>query len=164
VTTAPGLAVGVGAADCGPVLFADATARVVAAVHAGWKGAIGGVLEAAIDTMERQGAMRENIVAVLGPTISAKAYEVGPEFVARFTDADTENARFFTPSGRDGRSFFDLPGYIVARLERAGLATVHDVACCTYSNEASFFSYRRATHRGEADYGRNLSAIALVEA
>ncbi len=162
VTNRPGVAVGVGAADCGPVLFADATARVVAAAHAGWRGALTGVLESTIDGMVGLGATRKNIVAVLGPTISSDAYEVGAEFVARFTDADAENGRFFRPSERAGHSLFDLPAYIVARLRRAGIGEAHDSGLCTYSDERRFFSYRRATHRGESDYGRNLSAIALV--
>ena len=163
VANRPGIAVGVGAADCGPVLFADPHARVVAAVHAGWKGAFFGVLESAVDTMEDLGAARKNIVAVLGPTISAAAYEVGPEFVARFIAVDAGNEVFFRPSRRADHAQFDLPTYIVARLKRAGVGSVHNLALCTYSDEARFFSYRRATHRGEPDYGRQLSAIALRE-
>jgi len=162
VTSRPGIAIGVGAADCGPVLFADPQARVVAAAHAGWKGALAGILESTIVAMERHGAARDRIVAVLGPAISGRAYEVGAEFVARFAEADAENARFFRPSERDGHSFFDLPAYIVARLRRAGIGDACDIGLCTYSDEQRFFSYRRATHRGEPDYGRNLSAIALA--
>jgi YfiH family protein len=162
VTNRPGIAVGVGTADCGPVLFADAEARVVAAAHAGWKGALAGILESAVAAMERLGAQRARIVAVLGPTISRPAYEVGPEFVERFSAAETENGRYFQPSDREGHAFFDLPAYIVARLERSGLASVSDLGLCTYADEGRFFSYRRATHRGEADYGRLLAAIALV--
>lgn len=163
ITRRPGLAVGVGSADCGPVLFAEPEARIVAAAHAGWKGALTGVLESTVAGMERLGADRARIVAVLGPTISADAYEVGPEFPARFTDADPENARFFRPSERDGHSYFDLPAYIVARLERAGIGSAASVGHCTYIDEARFFSYRRATHRGEPDYGRLLAAICLSE-
>jgi YfiH family protein len=162
VTDRPGIALGVGTADCGPVLMADAEARVVGAVHAGWKGALTGILESAVATMERLGAERARIVAVLGPAISANAYEVGPEFVDRFAAADPENAGFFRPSEREGHALFDLPGYIVARIERAGLHAVHDVGLCTYADETRFFSYRRATHRGEPDYGRLLSAIVLA--
>jgi YfiH family protein len=162
VTNRPGTAVGVGAADCGPVLFADAEARVVAAAHAGWKGALAGILESTIGTMEQLGAARKNIVAVLGPTISAAAYEVGPELVARFAEASTQNARFFRPSERAGHAMFDLPAFIVARLEAAGVGTVGALGLCTYSDEARFYSYRRATHRGEPDYGRLLSAIMLT--
>jgi YfiH family protein len=161
VTDRPGIAVGVGAADCGPVLFADPVARVVGAAHAGWRGAFFGVLESTIEEMERLGAARERIVAVLGPTISTDAYEVGPEFVARFIAAEPTDEEFFRASPRDGHAFFDLPAYIVARLTRAGLGGVHNLGLCTYSDEARFFSYRRATHRGEPDYGRLLSAIAL---
>lgn len=164
VTDRPGIAVGVGAADCGPVLFADAEACVVGAAHAGWKGALAGVLESTIATMERLGARRERIIAVLGPTISAASYEVGPEFVARFVEADAMNTRFFQPSGRNGHSNFDLPGYIVARLQVTGVAAASALGLCTYADESRFYSFRRTTHRGEPDYGRLLSAITLTEA
>jgi YfiH family protein len=164
VTNRPGIALGVGTADCGPVLMADVEARVIAAAHAGWKGALDGILESAVDTMERLGAERaRGVVAVLGPAISADAYEIGPEFVARFVAADSGNVSFFRPSERAGHAFFDLPAYIVMRLEAAGLGEVHDVGHCTYADEPRFFSYRRATHRGEPDYGRLLSAIMLCE-
>ena len=163
VSTKPGIAVGVGAADCGPVLFADPKARVVAAAHAGWKGAISGVLESTIAKMEELGAKRPNIVAVLGPTISASAYEVGPEFSARFVEAEERNARFFRASERAGHSMFDLPAFIVARLQAAGVGNAMSVGPCTYADEQRFYSYRRATHRGESDYGRLLSAIMLSE-
>lgn len=163
VTGRPGIAVGVGTADCGPVLLADPEARVVAAAHAGWKGALRGILEAAVAGMERLGARRGKIVAAVGPMISARNYEVGPEVVAAFVDANAENTRFFTPSpARPGHALFDLPAYIVGRLQRAGVGAVHDVGLCTYADAGRFFSYRRATHRGEADYGRLLSAIALA--
>ncbi len=162
VTDRPGIALGVGTADCGPVLMADAEACVIAAAHAGWKGALAGILESAVATMERLGAKRERVVAVLGPAISADAYEVGPELVSRFVKADPKNAHHFRPSERQDHAYFDLPGYIVARLRAAGLGAVHDVGLCTYADEARFFSYRRATHRGEPDYGRLLSAIVLT--
>lgn len=162
VTNRPGVVVGVGAADCGPLLFADATARVVGAAHAGWKGALSGVLESTVAAMEKLGASRTGIVAVLGPTISAAAYEVGPEFVARFTEADAGNMRFFRPSEREGYSMFDLPAYIVSRLEAARVGTVGNLALCTYSDEKRFFSYRRTTHRGEPGYGSLLAAILLT--
>jgi YfiH family protein len=162
VTRSPGLAIGVGTADCGPILFADAEAGVVAAAHAGWKGALTGILESTVRAMESIGAKPERTVAVLGPTISAAAYEVGPEFLARFAEADPGSERFFRPSERPEHSMFDLPAYIVDRLRRVGLGEVHDVGLCTYSDEARFFSYRRATHRGEPDYGRQLSAIAIA--
>jgi YfiH family protein len=163
VTDRPGVAIGVGTADCGPILLAEPEAGIVAAAHAGWKGALTDILESTVAAMEQLGAERARIIAVLGPTISQDAYEVGPEFVARFAAADPDNARFFRPSPRAGHALFDLPAYIVARLKRAGLAAVHDVGLCTYSDEARFFSYRRATHRGEPDYGRQLSAISIVE-
>ncbi|MCA0432720.1 MAG: peptidoglycan editing factor PgeF [Proteobacteria bacterium] len=162
VTTEKGLAIGVLTADCGPVLFADAEAGVIGACHAGWKGAVTGITDATIQLMEEQGARRNRIVAALGPTISQAAYEVGPEFPAPFLTESQDNARFFIPSMKENHFMFDLPAYLVARLERAGLGKVLDLALCTYSDESSFYSYRRATHRGEKDYGRLISAISLV--
>lgn len=162
VTDRPGLALGASAADCGPVLFADGEARVVGAAHAGWKGALTGVLESTVEAMERLGARRERIVAVLGPSISQKNYEVGPEFVERFTIADASNERYFAPSGRDGHALFDLNKYTVDRLARAGVEAGM-IGRCTYAEEDLFYSYRRTTHRKEADYGRLISAIALED-
>jgi hypothetical protein len=162
VTVARGLAIGVLAADCGPVLFADPTTGVIGAAHAGWKGALGGVTGSTLDAMERLGAKRARTVAVLGPMISSAAYEVGPEFPARFIDDDAANKRFFTASARPGHTMFDLPGYIEARLKREGAGEVVNLGLCTFSDEARFFSYRRATHRREKDYGRQISAIALA--
>ncbi|MFC0282646.1 peptidoglycan editing factor PgeF [Camelimonas abortus] len=162
VTATPGLALGIATADCGPVLFADQTSRVIGAAHAGWKGAFSGVLEATLEAMEALGARRAGVVAVLGPAISRDAYEVGPEFVARFLAADPASARHFAPSPRPDHAMFDLPGYIRARLEAAGVGAFHDLGLCTYADEARFYSYRRATHRGEPDYGRMISAIALA--
>lgn len=162
VTARPGVAIGVATADCGPILFADADARVVGAAHAGWKGAFSGVIEATVAAMEGLGARRESIVAVLGPTISATAYEVGPEFVERFLVEDPDWARFFRPSERAGHAMFDLPAFVALRLAEAGVGRADDLALCTYADEARFFSYRRATHRGEPDYGRLVSAIALL--
>jgi YfiH family protein len=162
VTNRPGILVGVGAADCGPVLFAESEARVVGAAHSGWKGALTGILESTIAAMEELGAARQRIVAVLGPTISSAAYEVGDEFVDRFREADAGNLRFFSPSLREGHSMFDLPAFILSRLAAAGVASAASLGLCTYSDEACFFSYRRTTHRGEADYGRLLSAIMLT--
>ncbi|MBL8574296.1 MAG: peptidoglycan editing factor PgeF [Hyphomicrobiaceae bacterium] len=161
VTGVPGLAIGVLTADCGPILFADRHARVVGAAHAGWKGAIGGVLEATIAAMEAEGASRANIAAVLGPTISGPAYEVGPEFIARFEAEDPDHARFFSPSGRPGHALFDLPAFILMRLRRAGIGQAASLDLCTYGDEARFFSYRRSTHRAEPDYGRLCSAIVI---
>lgn len=162
VTTVPGLALGTSHADCGPVLFADAEARVIGAAHAGWKGAFTGVLEATIEAMIELGAHRSAIVATLGPTISGRAYEVGPEFVERFRAAGEDIASWFRPSANTGHAFFDLPAYIVHRLTAAGVRG-SDLGLCTYSDETRFFSYRRMTHRGEADYGRHLSAIVLAD-
>lgn len=160
VTDRPGLALGAATADCGPVLFADAQARIIGAAHAGWKGAFTGVLENTVLAMEGLGASRENIVAVLGPSISQANYEVGPEFMERFVQADEGNARWFKASGRPAHALFDLNGYTVERLRAFGVAAdcLHR---CTYAEEESFFSYRRTTHRGEPDYGRQIAAIVL---
>jgi hypothetical protein len=161
VTRRPGLALGVLTADCGPILFADGRARVIGAAHAGWKGALTGVTGRTLDLMEEQGAKRCDIVAVIGPTISQAAYEVGPEFPDRFIEADPANARYFRPSQRSGHFMFDLPGYLEDRLRREGAGHVVNLAVCTFSDESRFFSYRRTTHRNEKDYGRQISAIAL---
>jgi YfiH family protein len=162
VTDRPGLALAVSTADCGPVLFADAAAGVIGAAHAGWKGAFTGVIEATLAAMEALGARRETTVAVLGPMISRRAYEVGPEFVERFAAADAGNERFFSPSERADHAMFDLPAYIGMRLTGAGVGRFDDLALCTYGDEERFFSYRRVTHRKEPDYGRLLHAITLV--
>lgn len=161
VSKTPGIALGVLTADCGPVLFADAEAGVIGAAHAGWKGALTGVTSRTVAVMEEQGAKRSRITAVIGPTISKDAYEVGPEFPARFIEADVANAQFFTPSKRAGHAMFDLPGYLAARLAAEGVGRVVNLSLCTFSDERRFFSYRRTTHRGEKDYGRLISAIAL---
>lgn len=161
VTRIPGIVIGVGSADCGPLLFADAEARVVGAAHAGWRGALAGVSDTTIAAMERLGATRKNIVAVLGPTISQANYEVGPEVRDQFTAQDAGHARFFAASANAGKFMLDLPGYIVARLSAAGI-NGSALNRCTYADPKLFFSYRRATHKGEADYGRLLSAITLI--
>lgn len=161
-TRTPGLALGISTADCGPVLFADAEARVIGAAHAGWRGAFTGVLESTLEAMESLGARRARIIAVLGPTISKAAYEVGPEFVERFMAADAGHQRYFAPSGKEGHALFDLPALIGARLQAAGVGEFVDLGLCTYTDEKRFFSYRRTTHRGEPDYGRLISAIALT--
>ena len=163
VTTTPGLAIGVSTADCGPILFADAEAGVIGAAHAGWKGALTGVLEATVAALEKLGATRARIRAAIGPLIRQPNYEVGNEFVDRFTAVDAANKRFFAPASRPGHAMFDLPGYIRSRLERAEIARVEDLGLCTYADEARFFSYRRTTHRGEGDYGRHINAIALMK-
>lgn len=160
VTDRPGLAVGASSADCGPVLLADGQARVIGAAHAGWKGAFTGVLENTVSAMIRLGARRENIVAVLGPSIGAANYEVGPEFVERFTAGIPENERYFQPSSRPGHAMFDLNAYTVDRLAATGV-TAEALYRCTYAEEDLFFSYRRSTHRAEPDYGRHVSAIVL---
>ena len=162
VTRTPGLALGVTGADCGTVLLADAAAGVIGAVHAGWKGAFGGVLDATVAAMASIGATPSAITAVLGPTIAQASYEVGPEFAARFTGHDPGYARFFRPSPQEGHSLFDLPAFIALRLRATGVGAVHDLGLDTYANATRFFSYRRATHRGEPDYGRLVAAIALV--
>lgn len=161
VTKVPGIALGVTAADCGPVLMVDPKARVIGAAHAGWKGALAGVLESTIDTMEGQGASRGDIIVGLGPMLRQRNYEVGMEFVARFEEADADNARFFSSASRHGHAMFDLPGYLHARLHAAGVLMVDDIDLCTYADEDSFFSYRRSTHRKEVDYGRHIHAIVL---
>lgn len=160
VTNKPGLAIGVVTADCGPILFLDEHAGVVGAAHAGWKGALGGVLENTVDAMESLGAKRDNIKAVLGPSISQANYEVGPEFVDTFMNAASGNSKWFTPSSKLGHSLFDLWGYTLDRLDKAGIEA-SCVNLCTYADEELFYSYRRTTHRGEPDYGRQLSAIML---
>jgi len=162
VTKEPGLAIAVTTADCGPILLADETAGVVAAAHAGWRGAAAGVIEATIAAMERCGADRERIIAALGPMIRQQSYEVGPEFVVDFTRQDPANARFFATAARDDHALFDLAAYVAARLAAAGIRHIEDTGHCTYSDPARFFSYRRSTHRRESDYGRHLSAIALA--
>lgn len=160
VTATPGLALAVLTADCQPVLFADRKARVIGAAHAGWRGAFDGVLEATLDAMEGLGARRADIAAVIGPTISQAAYEVGPEFFETFTDEDRDNARFFA-NGTGDRMLFDLPAYGLHRLRAAGVGQTEWTGHCTYRDPERFFSYRRATHAGEADYGRLISVIRL---
>lgn len=160
VTATPGLAISVLTADCQPVLFADREAGVIGAAHAGWRGAQDGVLEATVAAMERLGARRAAIHAVIGPTISQRAYEVGQEFFERFMDDDPASGRFFI-NGADGKYLFDLPGYGLMRLRGLGLAGAEWTRHCTYGDPERFYSYRRATHRGEADYGRLISSIRL---
>jgi YfiH family protein len=161
VTARPSLAIGVSTADCGPVLLAEPEAGVIGAAHAGWRGALTGVLEATVGAMERLGAERGRIRAVLGPMIRQSNYEVGPDFITRFGVEDSGSERFFMPAPRSGHALFDLAGYIAARLQNAGIGAVEDLGLCTYADSARFFSFRRMTHRGEADYGRHISAIAL---
>ena len=161
VTRVPGLALGIATADCGPILFADPENRVVGAAHAGWKGALGGVIAATVAAMEALGAERERIVAVLGPTISQASYEVGSEFVERFR-ADVPGSEKFFAEGRPGHAQFDLPAFILERLVEAGIGEAASVNLCTYADPDRFYSFRRTTHRNEPDYGRLISAIALT--
>jgi len=158
VTAEPGIALSILTADCQPVLFADVKAGVVAAAHAGWKGALDGVLEATLDAMEALGAKRANTAAVIGPCISQRAYEVGPEFFDTFMAQDPAHSRFFA-NGEGDRMLFDLPGFGLDRLRQAGIGRAEWNRHCTYFDSDRFFSYRRATHAGEADYGRLISVI-----
>lgn len=160
-TATPGLAIGVTGADCGMLLFCEARARVIGAAHAGWKGALGGVIEATLQAMERLGAARRNVRVALGPTIGAASYEVGPEFRERFVAASSEYERFFAASPRADHYLFDLPGFIAMRVEQAGVEGFEDLRCDTYADAGRFFSYRRATHERADDYGRLVSAIVL---
>lgn len=162
VTQIPDLAIGVSTADCGPLLFAECEAGVIGAAHAGWRGALTGVIEATIATMATLGARPHRIVAALGPTIRQQNYEVGPEFVDRFLAADRSNARFFSPAQREGHAMFDLGGYIAHRIGRADIAQFEDLGLCTYADPERFFSYRRTTRNGEPDYGRHINAIVLA--
>ena len=160
VTATPGVLLGILTADCQPVLFHDPVAQVIGAAHAGWRGAVDGVLEATLDAMETLGAQRSRITAVIGPTISQAAYEVGPEFLDRFRAEDDEATRFFA-NGKGDRMLFDLPGYGLYRLRQAGVGHAEWTGHCTYRDPARFYSFRRTTHAAEADYGRLISTIRL---
>ncbi len=161
VTGRPGIALGVLSADCTPILFADRAGTRIGVAHAGWKGALGGILEASVAAFDSQGAPAGELCAAIGPTIGQANYEVGPEFLDRFLAQDQANARFFTASPRSGHHCFDLPGYVKKKLEGLGIAAIENLGLCTYADEARFFSYRRSTHRGEPDYGRLISTIVL---
>lgn len=162
VTDRPGLALGILTADCTPVLFADIEAGVVGAAHAGWKGALGGVLAATVTAMERLGADRSRIRAAIGPTIAQGSYEVSADFRATFMAADPAYARFFVPAPRQGHARFDLPGFVRDRLAAAGITAIDDLKLDTYGDSRRFFSFRRTTHHGESDYGRQISAIMIA--
>ena len=162
VTDRPGLALGILTADCTPILLADRQAGVIAAAHAGWKGALGGVIESTLALMEQHGADRGRVAAAVGPVIARKSYEVDEAFLRRFAEADPDNDRFFTP-GRAGHHQFDLEAYVLARLAAAGVTRAEALGLDTYSDPERFYSYRRATHRGEPDYGRQISLIALPD-
>lgn len=161
VTNVPDIALGILTADCAPVLFADADTGVIGAAHAGWKGALGGATDSTIAAMEALGARRDRIAAAIGPCISQANYEVGPEFRDRFAEIDSRNARFFSPSDRVHHFRFDLEGYVAERLGAAQIGSIKRLSSCTYAAEADFFSFRRAAHRAENDYGRQVSAIVL---
>jgi YfiH family protein len=161
-TDRPGLTLGILTADCAPVLLADPAARVIGAAHAGWKGAIGGVTDAVLAAMEALGARRERIAAAIGPCIAQASYEVDAAFRDRFVAAAARNEDFFTAGQRDGHFHFALEAYVVRRLADAGVRTIQPLAADTYADASAFFSFRRATHRRESDYGRDLSAIVLI--
>jgi polyphenol oxidase len=160
VTDQPGLLLGILTADCGPVLLADERASIVGAAHAGWKGALGGVTDSVIAAMEELGADRSRIVAAIGPCIARASYEVDDGFARRFEEHEPANERFFSP-GREGHHQFDLEGYIAHRLANAGVTRIEALGLDTYSDSEGFFSFRRSTHRGEPDYGRQISLIGL---
>ncbi|WP_282607650.1 peptidoglycan editing factor PgeF [Pelagibius sp. Alg239-R121] len=168
VTNKPNLALGILTADCVPVLFADAEGGVIGAAHAGWRGALTGVLDATVEAMEKLEAQRGRITVGIGPAIEQRSYEVGPEFPGAFLEKDKENEAFFCPAQREGHFFFDIKGYVARRLAQLGLRDVHALPCDTYAEEERFFSYRRACHKnetdgsGKIDYGRGLSAICLA--
>ncbi|MCW5746379.1 MAG: peptidoglycan editing factor PgeF [Alphaproteobacteria bacterium] len=163
VTATAGIALGVLSADCAPVLLADPEHRVIGAAHAGWRGALAGIVEATVAAMEQLGARRDRIHAAIGPCIARDSYEVGPEFPAKFTAQDPGNAAFFVPARRAGHYMFDLPGYLLRRLHLLGVATAEDSGHDTLSNQRQFFSFRHNTLNGIRDYGRGLSAIALAD-
>lgn len=160
VTTTPGLVISVLTADCTPILLADSAAGVIAAAHAGWKGAIGGVIESTVALMRERGAAPDRIRAAIGPCIHQASYEVGPEFEQRFAETNASYARFFAP-GRDGKFQFDLPGFCAFRLRSAGLTQIETLALDTYAHPDTLFSHRRSVHEKAGDYGRNCAAIAL---
>ena len=162
VTREKNLALGVTGADCGMLLFADAEAEVIGACHAGWKGALTGMIDATVSAMEKLGAKRARIHVALGPAIGATSYEVGPEFLARFVETDSSYAQFFSPSTRADHAMFNLPGFISARIAALDVASFENLGVDTYADEARCFSYRRSVHRNDPDYGRLVSAITLV--
>lgn len=161
VTNTPGIALGILTADCTPILFADKNAGVIGAAHAGWKGAIGGVIENTIESMEKLGASRKNIVTAIGPTIAQNSYEVGAEFYDRFLEENKDNSQYFIPSIKVGHFMFNLPLYVYSRLEKAAIGAIEDCARDTCAETDNFFSYRRNCLEGLKDYGRNLSVIVL---
>ncbi len=163
VTRTPHLCLGISTADCTPIFLADPQARVIGAVHAGWRGAIAGILPATIEKMCGQGAKAENIVAAIGPVIRQASYEVGQDVILACTTRDKTYERFFKPAQKSGHAMFDLPGLVAAELQKAGVTNIEDLKRDTYTEEDLFFSYRRMTHRSEPDYGRHLHAIVLED-
>ena len=161
VTKTAGLPIGALAADSTPVLFADAEAKVIGAAHSGWRGAVGGVLHATVEAMVKLGAEKQKICAAIGPTIHQANYEVGPEFQAQFLEQNPNHGRFFKVLTEGGRPHFDLPGYCRHSLQETGIGNITDINRCTYADDSLFYSYRRKTHRSEADYGRQISAIVI---
>ncbi len=162
ITATPGLVIGVLTADCAPVLFADPKAKVVAAAHAGWRGAVAGIVESTINEMERAGAKRPHIVAALGPCIHQQAYEVGPDFEGELLTRAADGARFLARINPRVKAHFDLPGFVMARLEAAKIGNIINASTCTHENESLFYSYRRSTQRNDNDYGRQISAIVVT--
>jgi hypothetical protein len=162
VTSKPGLAIGILTADCAPVLFCDVEAGVIGAAHAGWRGALAGIVEATVKAMGKLGAKPERIVAAIGPAISQEAYEVGAEFMNQFIVQEPDGSTFFITDEGTGEPHFDLVGYVGERLARAGVSAVAELGLCTYCDETRLFSYRRSQHHGEDDYGRQISAIVLA--
>jgi len=162
VTSTPGLAIGVLTADCTPILLADPNAGVAAAIHAGWKGAKGGVIRATLEAMAALGAQPQRVAAAIGPTISSEAYEVGPEFRDAFLNDDAANAQYFSQKHNQNRPHFNLPAYVKVQLEARGVTNIHDLGLCTYRNESLFFSHRRSVHARDPDYGRQISAILIA--
>ncbi|MEE2996577.1 MAG: peptidoglycan editing factor PgeF [Pseudomonadota bacterium] len=163
VTDYPGVALGILTADCAPVLLADIRAKVIGAAHAGWRGALRGVIENTVSAMEKLGAQRENISACVGPCIAQESYQVGPDFPDPFIEADPKAAMYFIPDAEPGKYRFDLRGFVLSRIGATGVTTYDTIDIDTYARDDLFFSYRRACHRGEHDYGRGLSAITLQE-
>lgn len=161
VTNTPNLALGISTADCTPILLADVQARVIGAVHAGWRGAVAGIIGMTIEKMRSLGAKTENIAAAIGPVIRQQSYEVGQDVITACIARNKDNEQFFKPALRPDHAMFDLPGLVAAELKRAGLSNIEDLKRDTYGDESLFFSYRRMTHRKEADYGRHLHAIVL---
>lgn len=162
VTAEPGVGIGILTADCTPILFCDPAAAVIGAAHAGWRGAKGGIIDSVVEIMENLGARRERICASIGPTISQSAYEVGEEFRDNFLTENERNIMFFTSIDKNEKAHFDLPAYCQERLTLAGIKSIEQMGLCTYGNESLFYSYRRSIHRGEADYGRQISAIVII--